>query len=322
MHRFSALVVGRLLVVALCASPLLGQLSVRHVRVLDSKDAVEIEIEASDRVTPQTRMLTGPDRLVIDFPNAMPGSDLRNQSVDRGDVKDIRFGLFQSRPPVTRIVLDLKTAQSFQVFPYGRTVIIKVSGGGADASAVASRSADQPTKPGLVAANFTTGSEPIHVDAPPQPPLEVSFRNDLLSIRADKATLSDVLNAIHQKTGAEISIPPGSDQEKVVVNLGPAPAPEVLEQLLHGSRFNFLIMSAANNPARLDRVILSPRVEGMSAPLPPMPVNNNQVGNNDDATDPVPPPQPQPDNAAQQNGMDAPRTQPEIPPGGDDPPNL
>ena len=84
--------------------------------------------EASRRIIPETQVLTGPDRLVVDFPNAVPGNELRSQSVNRGEVKDLRVGLFQSLPPVTRVVLDLKTAQSYQVFPEGRTVIIKVLG--------------------------------------------------------------------------------------------------------------------------------------------------------------------------------------------------
>jgi hypothetical protein len=65
---------------------------------------------------------------VVDFPNAVPGNQLRSQSVDRGEVKDLRVTLLKSKPPATRVVLDLKTAQSYQIFPYGRTVIIKVMG--------------------------------------------------------------------------------------------------------------------------------------------------------------------------------------------------
>ena len=87
MHRFSRIILSRLLAVELCAllsaPALMSQTSVRSVKVLGSKDAVEIEVEASDRIVPQTQVLTGPDRLVIDFPNALPGNQLRSQSVDR-----------------------------------------------------------------------------------------------------------------------------------------------------------------------------------------------------------------------------------------------
>ena len=259
-----------------------GQISVRAVKVLGSKDAVEIEVEASERVVPQTRVLTGPDRLVIDFPNSTPGAEMRNQSVNRGEVKDVRFGLFQSKPPVTRIVLDLKTAQSYQVFPYGRTTIIKITGAPPDSSVGDDSQTPAQSRPGLVAANYTTGAEPVPV-APPIKPLDVTFHDGLLAIKANKATLSEVLFAVQQQTGAIVASAPGADQERVVVDLGPAPAPEVLAQLLHGSRFNFLILSSENDPRQLDRVILSPRTDGGAMPLAPV-----QSAQAEDDAQPVP----------------------------------
>ncbi len=267
MHRFLRIVASQLL---LAAPLLLAQTSVRTVKVLGAKDAVEIEVEASDRIVPQTQVLTGPDRLVIDFPNAVPSGQLRSQSIDRGEVKDVRVGLFQSKPPVTRLVLDLRTAQSYQVFPNGRTVIIKVMGGGSDTSARVGDFPSEPaTRPGLVVANYTTRSEPISIESSAQPLLDVTYRNGLLGIRANKVTLSEVLYAVQQRTGAEVSIAAGAEQEKVVAEIAPAPAPEVLARLLNGSKFNFLILSAVDDPQKLDRVILSTRPEGGFVPLPP-----------------------------------------------------
>ena len=272
MRSLTRIGVSRLLLAAFCvllAATAWAQTSVRSVKVMGSKDAVEIEVEASDRIVPQTQVLTHPDRLVIDFPNATPGSQLRNQSIERGQVKDVRFGLFQSKPPVTRLVLDLKAAQSYQVFPYGRTVMIKIMGGdGADpVEAANDRISAQPARPGLVTANYTVGAERVSVD-PPKPKLEVSFRDGLLTIRSNKATLSEVLYAVQQRTGADVSIAAGAEQEKVVADLGPAPAADVLARLLNGSRFNFLILNAANDPRQLDRVILTPRGDGAVMPLP------------------------------------------------------
>jgi hypothetical protein len=290
MHRFSRIILSRLLAVELCAllsaPALMSQTSVRSVKVLGSKDAVEIEVEASDRIVPQTQVLTGPDRLVIDFPNALPGNQLRSQSVDRGEVKDLRVGLFQSKPPVTRLVLDLKTAQSYQVFPNGRTVIIKVMGGVADASDRVDGVASEPARrPGLVVANYTTRAEPVSiVTAAAQSPLEVTYQNGLLGIHANKATLSEVLFAVQQRTGAEVSIAAGAEQERVVAEIAPAPAPEVLARLLNGSKFNFLILSAVDDPQKLDRVILSTRTEGGSAPPPLAPMQSNDTEDNEPAS--------------------------------------
>jgi hypothetical protein len=254
----------------ICLSfPAPAQVSVRSVKVLNGKDTVEIEVEASDRIVPQTQVLSGPDRLVVDFPNATPGNQLHSQSVDRGEVKSVRVGLYQSKPPVTRLVVDLKSARSYQIFPSGRTVMIKVMGGSseADDSAVANVPAKRAA---LVSATYTTSSDPAQVVNAPRTPLEVTFRNGLLSIVANKATLSEVLYAVQQRTGADIAIPAGAEQEHVVAELGPGLAPEVLARLLNGSNFNFLILSAPDNPAHVDRVILSPRDSG-AMPLAPMP---------------------------------------------------
>jgi len=303
MCKLSRTIVSRLLVAGLCgalASPLmLAQTSVRTVKVLGAKDAVEIEVESSDQVVPQTQVLTGPDRLVIDFPNAIPGRQLRSQSVDRGVVKDVRVGLFQGNPPVTRIVLDLKSAQSYQVFPSGRTVIVKVLGGGEGATSAAtdnspagqssgpslsgSSLSGPSTRPGLVVANYARAQKQLSVEssATAPPTLDVSYRDGLLGIWANKATLSEVLFAVQQRTGAEISIAAGAEQEKVVADIAPAPAPEVLAQLLNGSRFNFLILSAVNDPRRLDRVILSARADGGVMPLPPVEAQGGNADNGD-----------------------------------------
>lgn len=298
MDRYSRTIAKRLLTAGLCVSlsvvSAVAQISVRSLKVLGNKDVVEVEVEASDRIVPQTQVLTGPDRLVVDFPNSRPTNDLRNQSVDRGDVKDVRIGLFQSKPPVTRVVIDLKTARSFQVFPYGRTVMIKVVGGTAN-SIVQDNSAQPGSHPALVAANYPTGSQPASIQAIPDPPLQVTYLHGMLSIRSNKATLSEVLYAVQQKTGADIAIPAGAEQEKVVAYVEPAPAPEVIARLLNGSRFNFLILSSPDDPNKLDRVILSTRMEGnFVAPLPQM--QNDNAANDDDEPPVVQNNQQQPDN--------------------------
>jgi len=280
MHKLTGIAAGWLLSAAVCAPAMHAQVSVRQVKVLDAKGAVEIEVETSDRIVPQTQVLTGPDRLVIDFPNAVPGAQVRSQSVYKGEVKDVRVGLFQSNPPVTRVVLDLNSAQPYQVFPYGRTVMIKVEGGGdEDADDAAPRSG-----PSLVTANYTTSAEKIEDTTPPRSVLDVSFRQGLLAIKANKATLSDVLFAVQQRTGAEVAIAAGADQEKVVADLGPGPAPDVLSRLLNGSKFNFMILSAANDPQKLERVILSPRNE--SAVVVPQPPAQNEVEDDEPPTAP------------------------------------
>ena len=85
-----------------------------------------------------------------------------------------------------------------------------------------------------------------------------------------ETSLSEILFAVHQRTGAEVAVATGAETELVVAEYGPGPAPEVLAQLLNGSRFDFLIASSPDNPQKLDRVILSVRGSGVVPPLQPM----------------------------------------------------
>jgi hypothetical protein len=310
--------------------------SIRRVQVLGSKNQVEIEIEASDRVLPQINVLTGPDRLVVDFVNAVPGTQLRNQAVNRGEVKNLRVGLFSSDPPVTRVVLDLNGPQQYQVFPSRRTVIIKIGASASAATAGLGGSSlgqaslghallSHSSGPALVNTNYPVQAVPVSAPVPPpaKPPLLVSFQAGLLTISSNKASLSEVLFAVHERTGAEIAIPAGAEQEQVVADLGPAPAPEVLAHLLNGSKFNFLILSSATDPGALDRVILSTRPEGpmvVSRPQPQSPQPAAAANDDDDEaeTQPRVPPRPGPPGG---NPLDGQPSAPEVkaPPNNDVP---
>jgi hypothetical protein len=126
---------------------------------------------------------------------------------------------------------------------------------------------------------------------PEKPALEVTFHEGMLHVSANRASLSDVLFAVHQRTGAQIAIPAGAELEKVVGEFGPSPAPEVLAHLLNGSKFNFLIMSSSSDPRTVDQVILSPRAEG---PLPaqaarPQPAPQAAEADDETASEPPPP---------------------------------
>ncbi len=272
MYRSTRVAAGLLFSAALISgSPTLfaePAASVRSVHVLGDQSPLEIEIEGSDRLQPQAQLLTGPDRLVVDFPQTTPGAQLRNQKLNREEIKGVRVGLFSANPPVTRVVFDLQGPQPFQIFPEGRMVIVKLG------SSVGVQPADLKSSlpgPHLVNANLPTQSVRITPPppVPPPPPLMVTFSHGLLTVNSNKANLSEVLFAIHQRTGAEIAIPAGAEQEQVVAALGPAAAPEVLSQLLNGSKFNFLILSAANDPSTLDRVILTARPDGPAPPYRP-----------------------------------------------------
>ena len=235
-----------LVIVCSLTIPLAAQEPARvgHVSVLGSSAAIEVEIQTSGTVTPQSQMLAGPDRIVVDFPGALPGADLRAMVVNRGALKAIRAGLFAKDPSVTRVVLDLTVPQSYQVFATRNAVMLKLS-----PIAAGGQAQPSPAPP--------ASTEPLPV-TPPEPSMNVTFHNGMLSIHADRVTLAKVLFEVQRLTGAEIAIPAGAEAEEIAADLGPAPAREVLASLLNGSRYNFIFVG--NDRGRtLQKAILSVR---------------------------------------------------------------
>lgn len=224
---------------------------VAHVAVLGAGSVIEVEIQTSGAVTPQSQTITGPDRIVVDFPGALPGSDLRAVAVQRGPLKGIRTGLFSKNPPVTRVVLDLAAPQPYQVFETRNAVMLKL---GTPDSALKAASVASATVSSVGEAGNATGSVP----AEPQPAMAVTYSDGLLRIHADRVPLAKVLKEVERQTGAEIAIPAGAEAEEIAAELGPAPAREVLADLLNGSRYNFIFVGNDHGHA-LQKAILTAR---------------------------------------------------------------
>ncbi len=270
-------------IVAMLSAPVCGQgvvlngARVQHVVVRGSGDAMEVEIQTSGApVAPDTQALTRPDRIVVDFPGALPAADLRALKVNRGALKGIRAGLFFDNPPITRVVLDLAEPQSYQISSTQNAVVIKLGSVGAGVNAPAASVTPVPklqdaslavgTKVASARVSPAVSKTPLPaaviaavIDAPPQPTVSVTFENGRLRIRAEKATLAQVLFEVQRQTQAEIAIPAGAEQEQVVADLGPAPAREVLAALLNGSAYNFIFVGTE---LTLERVILTRRDSG------------------------------------------------------------
>ncbi len=127
-----------LVVAALLSAPVSAQSSaqnrapsdarVQHVIVRGSGDAMEVEIQTSGApVTPNTQAISRPDRIVVDFPGALPAAELRALKVNRGALKGVRSGLFFSNPPITRVVLDLTEPQSYQTSTTQNAVVVRLN---------------------------------------------------------------------------------------------------------------------------------------------------------------------------------------------------
>jgi hypothetical protein len=102
----------------------------------------------------------------------------------------------------------------------------------------------------------TQGPVPqVPLDAIPATAPQVSYENGLLTIVAQNSTLGDILRGVRKHTSADIEIP-ATASERVVTHLGPAPAREVMAELLNGSRFNYILLGSPSDGNALVRVVL------------------------------------------------------------------
>jgi AMIN domain len=277
---------------------------VQRVLVRGTSGAIEVEIQTSGgAVAPDTQAITGPDRIIVDFPGALPAAELRALQVNRGPLKAIRAGLFFSNPPITRIVLDLAAPQDYRISTLRNAIVVKLGAAEVESAEVgeihaaktqprpaakatvggsglpvvriqdASLASNAPATnfaraPHVAAANMTArrlsaADADAMVPGPPsasdqagRPSLVVVYENGLLQIHADKATMAEVLFEVQRQTQAEIAIPSGAEQEKVVADIGPASSRDVLAALLNGSPYNFIFVGSEE---KLERVVLTRR---------------------------------------------------------------
>jgi hypothetical protein len=244
--------------------------SVNKVSIV-SEDPFQLRIGTTGQIAPQAQMIEGPDRLVIDLPNTQPGTSRRRLNVNRGAVRSVRTSLYSRQPPVTRVVVDLMLPQWYRIVPDGSGVLVTIGGGNG-----------APSDPGTTIGWVSTKSPAHHVSSArttavmaggrrsaPVNGVTVEFANGMLSIHANNASLSEVLFQIQKKTGAEIAIPAGTEQERVAADFGPGTPSEVLSQLLNGSGLNFVVVGSESDPNALRSVLLSPK--GPDIPNPAQP---------------------------------------------------
>lgn len=243
--------------------------------VIVSNNPFQLQIQTDGNAAPQSQIVSSPERLVVDIPNALPGPALHGIAVHRGEVRGVRISLFSTTPPITRIVVDLNQPQWYKVTPNATGVLVSL--GSDSESAVDTRStigwvstkslaAAKPTITQRASFEVRKGNGNGTAKAPPRKGLSIEFADGLITIHSGGATLSEILFQIQKVTGAEIAIPAGTEQDRVAADFGPGPASEVLGELLNGTDLNFVVVGSEAGPNMLRSVILSRKSETQENP--------------------------------------------------------
>jgi hypothetical protein len=117
----------------------------------------------------------------------------------------------------------------------------------------------------------------LNVPPSAQKKLHVELQNGLLRIDAENVTFLETLKAVSVRTGAEVQFPAGALREPIFVHLGPGKPRDVINELLKGSPFDYLVLSSDSQPDEITRVILtkaSSATESTSTETPAPPASD------------------------------------------------
>ncbi len=145
-----------------------GMAVVRSISVVRGADGLQVEIGASRAITPRTMTLSGPERIVVDLPDAVPQGRGRVIRVGTDDVKSVRMAQFQTNPPVTRVVVDLSAPKQFEVTSSNGKLVVKLRGANTSATGAAESGAKPsgPTRAPVAAAGAADAPHKVEATTP------------------------------------------------------------------------------------------------------------------------------------------------------------
>jgi len=138
----------------------------RKLQIAPMSSGVDVVIICTQPVVPQIQRLTNPERLVIDLPNTVVGSQSRLIPVASADVKSVRVEQFQNKPAITRVVLDLTGNRDYALENDGARLLVHVH---AVKAATAPPPAPPVAQPPPPAPNAASTAAPTPAPLPPAP---------------------------------------------------------------------------------------------------------------------------------------------------------
>jgi hypothetical protein len=103
--------------------------------------------------------------------------------------------------------------------------------------------------------------ETAEPEAPsPPPPVVVAYEGGALAIRADHAELRDILDKVHQATGASVEAP--VLEQRVSVRLAPQAPVQAIAALVDGLHLDYAVLGGTGVSDPLKRIILTPHGVG------------------------------------------------------------
>jgi outer membrane biosynthesis protein TonB len=92
----------------------------------------------------------------------------------------------------------------------------------------------------------------------PANPPRISYTGGQLTVTANNSSLPDILGSVVRITGAQLEGSRPPESERVFGQFGPGSPRDVLNSLLSGSRYDYILVSALDDPGKVRQVMLTP----------------------------------------------------------------
>ena len=153
-----------------------GPVMVDNIGISRADGLLDVVIDGTGPMTAKAMKLSSPARVVVDIENAVPSAKNRSVSVNEGDVRSVRMGMFKNQPPVTRVVVDLAGPRNFDLVSSGNKVVVRLH----EASAAKTAPVEKPI---VLAASPKRESE---VPAPKAPVMQSEAPIQVASVATPK----------------------------------------------------------------------------------------------------------------------------------------
>ena len=142
------------------AKPASGSAQLQKVNVVPASDSVQVEIVASQAVTPKVSKLSSPDRVLVELPGTTDVTPKNHIAVGSAGVKGIRIGHDGKTPPTTSVVVDLEKACAYELTPSSNGKIVLTLHTGSQAAKSTPAPAPKPAAQPTAAKNTTPAPKP------------------------------------------------------------------------------------------------------------------------------------------------------------------
>ncbi len=190
--------------------------AIKSFRIVQEKDGPAVEILSTRPLVPSIHAIGGPDRLVIDLPNARLETQQKRISVQADQIGSIRADQFQQNPPVARVVVDLLAPRAYTWDAAGNRLLVHL---GKIPGQTTSSPFETPTVPSL-----TPAPQPVVAAVRAAGPLALAGNHggSASSITAgpDTAVLSlSSGGKVHVCPGTTVSVTPSENRHNVMLSM-------------------------------------------------------------------------------------------------------